>query len=120
MLAPGSLLAQSRPSGTTAVEAFAASLRTEVTLIAVCNTTGSAVDFSVYHDDAGGSTFDQSTALHYEQALAANATVYLAAAAMYGGFALKPGGQIGIRTATASALNFSIYGVTQEIAAASR
>ena len=112
MFASGSLLAQSRPAGTTAVTAFAASMRTEITRIVVCNTTGSAAAFSIYHDD-DGTTFDETTALYFGQTLAANTSVVVEAAAVGGGVTVADGGAIGIKTGTGSALTFSISGVTQ-------
>lgn len=114
--ASGSLLAQVRPGVTTAVEAFAATLRTEVMRIVVCNTTGSAANFSLFHDDAGGSTFDQTTALHYVQSVPANSTIEIVADAIGGGIMLNIDGQIGVQSGTASALTYSIYGVTANIA----
>lgn len=115
ILASGSQLAQSRPSGTTAVKAFEADLTTEITLIAICNTTSSTATFSLYHDD-DGSTFDQSTALHYSQNIPANTTLYISADAMGGGITVNKDGQIGVQTGTSSALTFTIYGTVQTIA----
>jgi len=114
-LASGEQLAQSRPSGTTAVSAFTASLVTEVTLIAICNTTAGAVNYSLYHDD-DGSTFDQTTALHYSQSISANSTVYVGAESIGAGIVVKPDGQIGIQTSSANALTFTLYGVTEAVA----
>ena len=111
MQASGSLLGQSRPANTTAASAFTANLRTEITAIYVCNTTGSAVDCRVFHDD-DGSTFDQTTALYYDVSIPANDTLVLAAQTANGGITVSDGGQIGVRTATASALTFSLYGIT--------
>ena len=52
MNAPGSQLAQSRPSGTTAVTAYTnANVRTEVSRVYVANTTASDATFAIYHDD---------------------------------------------------------------------
>ena len=115
MLVRGSLLAQQRPAGTSAVEGFAATLRTEITQIAICNTTASPVTFSIYHDDQGSSTFDQTTALQYDSTIPANSTIYLMSESMSAGWTLSRDGQIGIKTGTGNALNFSIYGVTEDI-----
>jgi hypothetical protein len=112
--ASGELLAQSRPAGTTAVSAFTASLHTEITLIVICNTTGSAANVSIFHDDVG-STFDQTTAIYYVKAVPANDTIFIRAEAG-AGLHMSVDGQIGIQTATGSALTFSIYGITEAIA----
>lgn len=113
--ASGEQLAQTRPSNTTAASAYTASLVTEITCIVVCNTTGSAAAFSIYHDD-DGSTFDQTTALHYAQAIAANDTVYITLDAPGAGLFIKPDGQLGVQTDTNSALTFTVYGITEDIA----
>ena len=113
--ASGSQLAQSRPSGTSAVSVFTADMVTEITLIVVCNTTGSAAAFSIFHDD-DGSTFDQTTALHYTQTIAANDTVYITSDAVGAGLFVAINGQIGVQTDTSNALTFSIYGITENIA----
>lgn len=107
-------VAQIRPSGTTAVSAFTALLRTEITLIAVCNTTGSPANMSIFHDD-DGSTFDQTTALHYAQAVAANTTTYIKPESIGAGLSMNKDGQIGVQTSVSNALTFTIYGVTEVI-----
>lgn len=114
-LASGSQLAQVRPAVTTATSAFTADLTTEITMIAICNTTSTAAAFSLYHDD-DGSTFDQTTALHYEQNIPGNTTLYISADSMGGGITVSTDGQIGVQTDTANALTFSVYGTTEEIA----
>lgn len=120
MNAEGKLLAQIRPSGTTAVQAYQSppavaskGLRTEITLIVICNTTAGSINFSLYHHDSG-TTYNQTTALYYATALAANSTLKLDMGTVNGGIAMKPGGTIGVQSSTADALNFSLYGVTQQ------
>ncbi len=54
--APSSLLAQVRPSNTTAATAFTASLRTEITRILVANTSASAATLRLFHLDGAGIT----------------------------------------------------------------
>ena len=111
--ASGSQLAQSRPAGTTAVNAFTATLLTEITRIVVCNTTGTAAAMSIYHDD-DGSTFDATSALYESTSIAANESVEIKAESIGGGLMVAADGQIGVKTGTASALTFTIYGITQE------
>lgn len=122
MNAEGKLLSQMRPSGTTAVQAYqsppaAASkgLRTEITFIVICNTTASPASFSLYHHDSG-TTYDQTTALFYAVIVPANTTTLIETQTTNGGIAIKPGGTVGIQTSVASALTFSLYGVTQQLA----
>lgn len=113
-LAAGSQLAQNRPSGTTAVSAFTASLRTEVTAIWIANTSAAAAEYSLYHDD-DGSTFDQTTALAYSVVIPANSTVLITADQLGGGIAVSKDGQIGIQTDTSNALTFTLYGVVEQV-----
>lgn len=112
--ASGEQLAQSRPSGTSAVSVYTASHRTEFTLIVVANTTGTAADFSIYHDD-DGSTFNATTALYESVSLAANESLRLVFE-VGSGIMVKQDGQIGVKTGTADALTFTFYGTTANIA----
>lgn len=111
--AQGHKVFANRPSGTAAVSAFTASMPTEITAIYVCNTTGSAVDFSIYHDD--GSTFDQTTALFYATELAANETRLISVSADNAGILMRVGDQIGVQSSVANALNFTAYGITSTV-----
>lgn len=111
--ASGSQLAQARPAGTAAVSAYTATLRTEINLIVIANTTGSSANFSIYHDD-DGSTFDASTALYEANALAANTSLRLVFEPG-SGIMVNRGGQIGIKSGTGNALTFTIYGTTASL-----
>lgn len=115
MLAQGSQLAQLRPGDTANATAYTAVIDTEVTKIVICNTTGSPVAARVFHDD-DGTTFDQTTALYYDKSVPANDTIVLEAATLGAGVQVQIGGSIGVRSATGSALTFTIYGVTASIA----
>jgi len=114
MAVQGSLLAQTRPSNTTAAAAFTATLKTEIASIYVANTTGSDAAFSIYHDD-DGSTFDESNALYFGVSVAANTTARVDAGKDGEGIAIKASGSLGVKTGTASALTFSIYGITESV-----
>lgn len=107
-----SLLAQTRPSSTSATSAFSSILATTITRIHITNTTGSAAAASVYHDD-DGTTFDQTTALLYSKSIAANTSETIEAASLDSGITVAAGGAIGVRSQTPSALTFSLYGVTR-------
>lgn len=111
-LATGEQLAQRRDNDTTAHSAFTATLRTEVTRIVVCNTTGTAATASVFHDD-DGAVFDQTTALRYAQSVPANTSIEILTGGPGGGITVKPSGQIGVQSGTANALTFTIYGATE-------
>ena len=119
--AQGELLAQVRPGVTTPVAAFTAGqLRVEITTImaAVDPSAGPATsNIAVYHDDAGGSTFDQTTIIISQslpQLSTANARNRIFQAQHPGsGLFLKPGAQIAVQTADANDVTFSIYGTTE-------
>ena len=114
MFAQGSLLAQVRPSAS-ASTAYTSTLRTEVTRIVVCNTTSNNATFSLYHDD-DGTTYNQTTALYYDQTISGATSVSIASQAMGGGFMMARGASLGVKSGTDAALTFSIYGVTEEVA----
>lgn len=106
-----SQLFQTRPAGTSAAVIFTASQRTELTRIAVCNTTGTAATFRLFHDD-DGTTVDQTTALYYDVSVAANATQVILAETIDGGITISKDGTIGFATGTGSALTITGYGKT--------
>jgi len=111
--APSSLLAQVRPSNTTAVTAFTASLRTEITRILVANTSASAATLRLFHDD-DGSTYDETTALVWDNSLAAGAYLDLQAYLDGAGITLLPSGTLGVRSGTGNALTFNVYGTVAD------
>jgi hypothetical protein len=117
----GELLAQVRPGVTTPLLAFAAqALRIEITLIlcvidptVVLSTVGQT-NIALYHDDTGGSTFDQSTIIMSETRLQLLQENILFQAQHPGsGILLRSGGQIAVQTADADDVTFSIYGITE-------
>ena len=110
MFASGSQLAQTRPANTSTATAYTAKKQTEVTRFVICNTTGTASTFSLYHDD-DGSTYDQTTALVYSASIAANTTQFIDFFGAGSGIFVTANGTIGIQSGTSSALTFSIYGV---------
>jgi len=100
-------LAQSRPSGTSAVSLFTQNYDdpVEIGTLHICNVTGSSVNVSVFHD-IDGSTFDQTTALIYQYPLAANG--WLDIDDLVGEW--DNSGNIGIQVSIADAANFTLYG----------
>ena len=110
-LAPGAQLAQTSPAGTTAVTLYTATIGTEVTRIQLVNYTGSPVDVEIYHDD-DGTTFNNTTIIDKVSA-PANQTTELLYRNGGQGISVLIGGSIGAKTATGSAVNITVYGVTQ-------
>lgn len=105
----GVMLAQQRVSVTTAFALFTAVHRTEITRISICNTSKQGQNFSVFHDDTG-LTFDESTALQFDQTLA-GATTLIFESPIGSGVTLSPGGSLGFQVATADVITVTIYGV---------
>lgn len=100
-------LGQSRPSVTTAVSVYAPinNVTGIVKNIRVCNTSGSAVKFRMFHDK-DGTTYDETTALVWDQSLAADESAQIDCF-----IAVKNTGNLAFRTDTANALTFTVYGV---------
>ena len=112
-LAPGSLLGRLAPADTTAATIFTATVRTEITSILICNVTGSAATFRLFHGVAT-STYVVGNALYYDVSVPANTTTNLDAE-VHAGINLAATDTLGVRTGTADAITFSVYGVTQNI-----
>lgn len=115
----GELLAQIRPSGTTAVLAFNATLRTEITLImaTIDPASGPAnLDVGVFLDD-DGTTYDQTTRIISETRLQLTQGNILFQAQHPGsGIFMKPGGNLAVQTSDANDVTFSIFGITETLA----
>jgi hypothetical protein len=114
-LALGSLLAQVRPADTANLNAFTATLDTEVMLITVANTSGGAASCRIFHDD-DAAIFDESTALFWDFPVAVDAPVIFQARAEGSGIQLVIGASMAVRSSVANALTFSIYGATETLA----
>lgn len=113
--AQGSRLAVVRPAGTTAVTAFTASVQTEITSVLVCNTSGAARTFRLFHGEDGDS-FDEENALFWDVPVDADATVAIFSDSPNNGLAMKATDILGVRSDAADGLTFSVYGVTAAIA----
>ncbi len=119
--AQGELLAQIRPSSTSPELAFQASeLRAEITLItAVIDPIAgpSQTDIAIYHDDAGSSTYDQTTILFSETRLQLlQDNIVFQAQHPGSGLHIKPNGQLAVQTADADDVTFNFYGITETLA----
>lgn len=104
----GRILAQSRPANTTAVSAYspAASMVTQITRVLVCNTTGASHDFRIFLDN-DGTTYDESTALFFDEALAANTTREIEG----DWWMTDSAGNLAVRTDTNNAFTFTVFGI---------
>lgn len=111
MTTPTSQIVQTAPAGTVAVTAYTATVRTTVPFIAIRNVTGSPVVAEIYHDD-DGTTFDDTTTI-WRKEVAANSFEWVTAPSERSVISVAKDGSIGIRTATGSALTFTMYGETQ-------
>lgn len=106
------ILAQSRPSGTGATTSYTKSTKSISTIagIVVCNTTGSAVNYSIYICK-NGTTYDQTTAIAYATPMNPNDSLFVELP-----FTLDTtNGSIGVQSSTGNALNFTIIGKLREI-----
>lgn len=101
-------LGQSRPGDTNAASLYSPAsniVAAIITTLVVCNQSGTADTFRVFLDD-NGTTYDQTTALFYDIAIAADTTVTIELNL----FMNDPTGNLAIRAATASALTFTAFG----------
>lgn len=110
-IAAGALLAQVRPSGTSAEVAFTAPRASEVTRVVICNTTANAVTASLFHDDTGSALLGEANALLFGIELLPNTTQVIESPAIGAGYIISEGGRIGVQSGTASAITFSLYGL---------
>jgi len=100
-------LAQAMPTNTSTATLYTKPQNTTVYLnqLFICNTTGTAANASIFHDD-DGTTYSAVTALRYAFSVAANTTtimdlkIYMNTAS----------GTIGIQSGTGSALTYTLYG----------
>ena len=100
-------LGQSRPANTTAVSAYspASGITAIINHIFVCNTTGNTPTFRIFVDD-DGTTYDQTTALYYDEATSANTTTRIPCF-----IAMNDStGNIAVRTSSNSELTFTLFG----------
>ena len=68
--------------------------------------------FAIYHDD-DGTTYSEATAIVFGATCPANGVIDFGFEAAGGGITIAPGGSLGVKTGTANAITFSVYGVTQ-------
>lgn len=100
-------LGQLRPANTTAASLYSpgASTQTIVDNIIICNTSGAPVTYRLFVDD-DGTTYDATTALAWDIALAANSTdVFEIKITMN-----NTNGNLAVRTNTANGITFTANG----------
>jgi len=103
-----SQLGQLRPANTTAVSIFSprAKVLVQVVSLLVCNTTGTAATFRIFHDD-DGTTYDETTSLFFDESCPANQTRKVIEEDVW---MSNSSGNIAVATGTNSALTFTLYG----------
>ena len=107
----GKLLAQARPSGTSAVSGYSppSNFITEITRVLICNTSGSNATFRLFLDD-DGTTYDQTTALFWDKLVLADDVAQFPDGDVSNIFINSSSGNLGIRTSVGNALTFNIFG----------
>jgi len=113
--AQGTLLAQNRPTVTTQIVLFTATLRTEISRLVVCNNTGSGAAFRLYHT-IGAAAAVIANAVYYGKVILLNDTLIQDGNSIGAGFAMARADRIVIESLTANALTFHLYGVTETLA----
>ena len=104
-------LAQSRPTDTTAVSILSPSIgqRLYVMQVVVCNQTGTAATFRIFHDD-DGTTYDETTALYFDKNLPANDTLRIYMQDDPGWPMQDAAENLAVRSGTGSAITYTVYG----------
>ena len=103
----GSQLAQARPGDTNNASLYTPPTytKTRITALYICNTSGAGANARVFHDD-DGSTYSEANALFWDIAIAADTTTTIETEILMD----DTSGHIGIRSDTADALTFTLYG----------
>jgi|TARA_R110000824_G_scaffold269891_1_gene458358 hypothetical protein len=100
-------LAQKRENSTNAVSVYSPPANTTVVIknVTVCNQTGSAATFRIFIDD-NGTTYDENTALYFDEAIAANTTREINTF-----WAMNNAdGNLAYRSGTANAVTITVFG----------
>jgi len=101
-------LAQNKPAGTTAVTLYTPASAIEVSVKVVCVNLGSVpVDISIYMDDGGTATYDDTT-VRAKDVTVPPGRKYIDYILMSG-----TGNDLGVKTSIADAVNFIAEGVTR-------
>ena len=118
MIVPGAKLSATRitTTATPAEALLTANLAVEVTRAQIVNAGSNVAVVEIYHDEAGGSTWDATTIIH-KVSVPVDTTVEAFVTQSPGsGITVKAGGQIGVEaTGTSPDVNITLYGITEEI-----
>lgn len=100
-------LGQTRPSTTTAAGLYspAASITWIAKSLVICNTSTSLAKARVFHDE-DGSTYDETTAILWDIEIEPGESAFIDS--LLAGS--TDAGNVGVRTDTANALTFTLYG----------
>ena len=104
-------LGQLRPANTTAASIYspASSTETIVKSIIICNTSGVDATCRVFHDD-DGTTYDETTALQWDVTVTADSSSLTVEVNLCMN---NSSGNLAVRSGTANALTFTVYGMEQ-------
>lgn len=105
-------LAQVRPSNSNPVSAYspAEGLITHITRIVICNTSGAARTYRLFHDN-DGTTYNETTALAWDRALASNVTDEWPTIGEAGYWMTNSSGNLAVRVDTGNGITFTFYGI---------
>lgn len=105
-------LGQLRPANTSNASLYSpgANIRTRVRIIMIVNTSTTSAKFRLFHDD-DGTTYNQTTAIFYDAVVAAGTTVEWTPVKLD---MMNSSGNIAVRTDTANAFTFTLYGEEQD------
>lgn len=100
-------LGQLRPANTSAASLYSPPAATTWVgkNLVICNTSGAAATFRVFHDE-DGTTYDETTALFWDAPIAVDETIILTG--LLAGF--TDAGNVGVRSSVANAITFTLYG----------
>ena len=110
----GKCLGQLRPADTNAASLYspAAGVIAEIQTVFVTNQSGGARTYRIFHDD-DGTTYDQTTALYYDVALAADKTDVVSVPI----WMRLSTGNLAVRSNANDGLTFTVYGIEHTRAA---
>lgn len=105
------VLAQSQPSGTSAVSIFTPPQQGpyKIDLILITNISGSAVDVTVYHDP-DGTTYDATTCILATTSLASGQTIDFSPGDGLGIADYRATGNLAVKVSSGTTAAFTVYG----------
>lgn len=109
----GIILAQSRPTDTNAASVYSppSGIITEITQVIVAENSGNTPSYRIFLDN-DGTTYDQTTALFYDVATAANTSYELISHGSW--WMTDSDGNLAVRTSGANQLTFTVFGIEHQ------